>query len=123
MSKHEYPDSFADEEVEEKNPCLKCGACCIVFRATFCWTEGDDVTEAGVPVNLTEKVSPLCRAMLRNDYDQCIALHGEPGQKVTCTIYNRRPSVCKDFDPSGKIHNPACDWARALLNLDPLTPD
>lgn len=78
MTKLEYHGSFADEEVEEKNPCLKCGACCIVFRATFCCTEGDEVKEAGVPVGLTEKVSPFRRAMLRNAHDQCIALRGEP---------------------------------------------
>lgn len=115
--------SFADKEIKDKNHCLKCGACCIVFRATFYWAEGDDVTETGVPVILTEKASPFRRAMRRNIDDQCIALHGKPGNKVRCTIYNRRPSVCRNFEPSWKTHNPACDWARAILNLDPLTPD
>lgn len=110
-----------DKRYEKGNPCLECGACCIVFRASFYWVEADDVTKAGVPVDLTEKVSPFRRAMRRNDYDQCIALRGEPGHKVRCTIYNRRPSVCRDFEPSWKIHNSACDWARAIFNLDPLS--
>ena len=117
---------WAGKEIEEWNPCLRCGACCVVFRASFYWAEGDDAMESGVPVNLTVKVNAFRRAMRRANFQDhhCIALYGTPGQRVQCKIYEHRPSVCRNFEPSWKagIHNPRCDKARAIFGLDPLYP-
>ncbi len=103
---------------------MSCGACCIAFRASFYWAEGDDTMEGGVPVCLTVSVNAFRRAMRRtNSQDQhCIALYGTPGQKVQCTIYERRPSVCRNFKPSWKagIQNPQCNKARGIFGLGPL---
>ncbi|MGP8153500.1 MAG: YkgJ family cysteine cluster protein [Smithella sp.] len=116
-----------EKEFGKWNPCLSCGACCIAFRASFYWAEGDDAVEGSVPVYLTEKVNAFRRAMRKtSSHDQrCIALHGTPSNRVKCTIYERRPTVCRDFEPSWKaeVHNSRCDKARSVFGLKPLSPD
>lgn len=115
-------DKIADEALAE-NPCTHCGACCTVFRISFYWAEADDAVAGGVPVHLTERVNPVRIAMRRTGapLKRCAALQGVPGQNVHCSIYEKRPSVCRNFEPSweeGK-HNPLCDKARRLLGLEP----
>jgi Fe-S-cluster containining protein len=46
----------------------------------------------------------------------CIALAGEIGQAVRCTIYAERPSPCREFD----IEHAACNRARQRHGLPPL---
>lgn len=111
----------------QSNPCLHCGACCAHFRASFYWAEGDDATPDGVPVELTAKLTPHLRVMNGTDQPRprCVALLGDIGQAVRCTIHPRRSSVCREFVPSWEDgqHNPRCDAARARWNLPPLTPE
>jgi hypothetical protein len=111
----------------EQNPCTCCGACCIAFRVSFYWAEGDDASAGGVPVCLTEKVTAFRRAMRRTGPPErhCVALEGIPGHKVRCTIYNHRPSVCRQFAPSWQegVRNARCDQARAEIGLEALHPD
>lgn len=100
----------------------------MVFRASFYWTEGDDREQEGVPVELTVKINAFRRAMSRigSGQQHCVALSGMPGRAVFCTIYDRRPSVCRDFEPSWSsgVANPHCDRARAAaIGLAPLQPD
>jgi len=113
-----------NDKTARRNACMRCGACCIVFRVSFYWAEGDDATAGGVPVEKTVRVNNFRRAMRRVDAGdgRCIALQGEPGRLVRCTIHGRRPSVCRNFEPSWKrgIHNPLCEKARALIGLPPL---
>ena len=75
-----------EKEFGKWNPCLSCGACCIAFRASFYWAEGDDAVEGSVPVYLTEKVNAFRRAMRKtSSHDQrCIALlwDTEPHSKM-----------------------------------------
>ncbi len=113
--------------VPRANPCLACGACCAYFRASFYWAEGDDATPGGVPVALTEKLTPVMRVMRGTNQPQprCIALEGDIGRAVRCTIHPQRASVCRDFPAaweSGEPHD-RCDAARARHGLPPLTPD
>ncbi len=109
------------------NPCLTCGACCAFFRVSFYWAEGDDATPGGVPVELTEKLNDTRRVMKGTDQQapRCVGLGGEPGTSVSCTIYERRPSVCAEFMPSWYegVHNERCDEARAARGLAALTPE
>jgi Predicted Fe-S-cluster oxidoreductase len=109
------------------NPCLSCGACCAYFRASFYWAEGDDATPGGVPVALTEKLTPHLRVMQGTDRrpPRCVALLGDIGSAVRCSIHPQRSSVCRDFVPSWEdgSHNPRCDQARAVWGLSPLTPE
>lgn len=108
----------------EANPCLSCGACCAYFRVSFYWGEGDDVEGGTVPVALTVQVSPWRRAMRGTEqpHPRCIALEGEIGRCVRCAIYERRPSVCREFTISGQDgrRNELCDRARQAWGLPPL---
>lgn len=108
------------------NPCLTCGACCALYRASFYWTEADDATPNGVPVSMTRQLTPFRRCMLTTEPGtmRCIALTGIIGARVACAIYERRSSVCRDFVPAWENGEPneRCDSARALFNLQPLTP-
>lgn len=55
---------------------------------------------------------------------RCIALEGDIGRSVRCTIYERRASPCRDFQASwvDGQHNERCDRARAAHGLPPLAP-
>ena len=53
----------------------------------------------------------------------CIALRGTVGEATHCSIYEQRPSVCREVAPSwesGAI-NPQCDRARLKYGLPVLT--
>jgi uncharacterized protein len=110
----------------QSNPCLTCGACCAFFRVTFYWAEADDAAESGVPVELTEKANDFRRAMLGTSgkNPHCIALKGIIGSRVHCAIYERRSSVCRNFQTSWAEGEPneSCDKARAARGLTPLLP-
>ena len=112
--------------MNDENPCLTCGACCAYYRASFYWTEGDDVAGGTVPVDLTESLNLHLRVMrgTNNPNPRCIALDGEIGHCVSCSIYNLRSSVCREFPYSWEngIHNERCDKARQAWGLEPLAP-
>jgi len=109
---------------EEANPCIHCGACCAYYRASFYWAEADDTPGGTVPVELTEKINDFRRVMKGTNQKapRCIALLGEIGQSVGCSIYEVRASVCRDFDVSwlNGVRNERCDRARAAWGLEPL---
>ncbi len=106
------------------HPCLRCGACCAHYRASFYWTEADDASPGGVPVELTARLTPHLRVMRGTDQPRprCIALQGEIGRQVHCSIHPVRASVCRDYPPSYENGepNPRCDQARAAHGLPPL---
>ena len=109
------------------NPCLNCGACCAYYRASFYWTEADDVTPNGVPIMFTGQLNPYLRVMCGTNQKnpRCIALQGEIGQQVYCSIYQQRASICREYLPSwldGQA-NERCDQARTHWGLPPLTPE
>lgn len=108
------------------NPCLTCGACCAFFRASFYWREASDELPGGVPVELTEDLTPVYRVMkgTNQSMPRCVALEGEIGKAVFCSIHAARANVCRDFPASflDGVPNPRCDQARAGHGLPPLTP-
>lgn len=79
-----------------------------------------------MPVELTERMDMFRLVMkgTNSTNPQCIALDGEIGSCVRCSIYQSRSSVCREFPYSweNNIHNPRCDAARAAWNLPPLEP-
>lgn len=113
--------------MEISNPCLKCGACCAFYRASFYWAEGDDATAGGVPAELTRKLDDFRRMMIGTggSTPRCIALEGTIGEKVRCTIYESRSSVCRDFQAAwiDAKPNERCEKARAAWGLSPLEAD
>lgn len=81
------------------NLCQACGACCVHFRVSFYWGEADDAPGGIVPAQLTDAVSPHLRCMkgTASKPARCVALEGEVGKGVSCSIYPQRPSTCREF--------------------------
>ena len=82
------------------NLCMSCGACCAHFRVSFYWGEADDMPGGLVPAGLTEQVHAHLRCMKGTNSNplRCVALSGEVGKQVACTIYELRPSPCREFN-------------------------
>ena len=116
----------ASNDLAMNNPCLSCGACCAHFRVSFYCGEIADGNGAGmVPPELVTQVGPLRAAMKGTEYGygRCTALRGEVGcSGVHCSIYELRPSPCRDFEPwlPDGSPEPDCQRARARFGLPPL---
>ncbi|MGD9237173.1 MAG: YkgJ family cysteine cluster protein [Desulfobacterales bacterium] len=76
---------------------------------------------------MTRKLDNFRRVMIGTEGNapRCIALQGVIGHHVWCRIYERRPSVCREFEFSWEKNasNPRCDKARAFWGLTPITPE
>ncbi len=98
--------------------CVACGACCAYFRVSFYWAESSDHPHGTTPAHLTTPISPYHLAMRGTDRvpPRCIALDGKIGDAVACTIYEQRPSPCREFT-AGEVR---CTEARAKHSLPPL---
>ncbi|CFR08482.1 ferredoxin [Yersinia frederiksenii] len=109
------------------NPCVNCGACCAYFRVSFYWAEAAQEGGGTVPNAMTEQVTPFisCMSGTNSKSPRCMALQGEVGQSVSCSIYGDRPPPCHEFTPSGEagVRNLHCDRARAHYGLPPLPVD
>ncbi|MBW7882658.1 MAG: YkgJ family cysteine cluster protein [Caldilineaceae bacterium] len=105
--------------------CLSCGACCVHFRVSFHWSEAEPELGGAVPAALTEPLDNFHLVMRGTAARpvRCIALEGEVGSCVRCTIYADRPSPCREFPVAWEagMPNPRCDQARAACGLRPLT--
>jgi Fe-S-cluster containining protein len=98
--------------------CVRCGACCVADHSgtDYVHLEPEDIEQ------LTERdlrllvVGPRERSggewiqfrALRTKHDRrgncrCKALRGTIGTKVSCSIYERRPLVCRLFIPGGPL--------------------
>lgn len=111
---------------DSPSPCLSCGLCCASYRVSFYWGEADDAPGGVVPVALTESISPHRRCMqgTNSKTPYCVALGGEVGVAVACSIYEQRPTPCREFDthePDGSP-NPRCNELRLRRGLAPLPP-
>jgi hypothetical protein len=102
--------------MSEGNPCLTCGACCAHFRIML---HRDEVEPLGhVPGAL---VNPVGEAFCMKGTDifppRCIALEGEVGQAVRCSIYADRPQVCREFNEYelDGSPNPSCFKLRGIV--------
>lgn len=67
-------------------------------------------------------------AAMRGTLEQrirCIALSGNIGTEVQCSIYNNRPTCCRKFQASYENgeRNKRCDKARMAKGLTPLSID
>lgn len=98
--------------------CQSCGACCASFRVDFHPAElagGAFAWGQGVPLAMTVPVTPAIVRMCGTDdaAPRCVALSGEIGQAVRCTIYDERPSPCREFD----VEHDACKRARQRYGL------
>lgn len=115
----------AANDSSANNPCLSCGACCSHFRVSFYSGEIAGETEGTVPVELVTQVGPLRACMKGTELGgaPCIALRGQVGQPgVHCSIYELRPSPCRDYPiwMDDGSPNPDCQRLRAAIGLSPL---
>ncbi|MGE5470935.1 MAG: YkgJ family cysteine cluster protein [Bacteroidota bacterium] len=101
--------------------CQSCGACCVSFRVDFHPVElagGAFAWQGGVPLAMTVPVTANIVRMAGTDAPEprCVALAGEIGKMVSCTIYEQRPSPCREFD----TEHAACNRARQRCGLPAL---
>lgn len=104
--------------------CQSCGACCSTFRISFYWGETTAAEGGFVPQEMTQQMNPYrsCMKGTSQSKPRCIALSGEVGAGVSCTIYADRPTPCREydvFDAKGEL-NPRCNPAREKHGLPPL---
>jgi hypothetical protein len=97
------------------HPCLDCGACCATFRVSFYWAEADHL---GLPAHLTDQVNAWfgCMSGTNQPSPRCVALRGNIGEQVMCSVYAQRPSPCHALQPGEE----KCNRARAQHGLPPL---
>lgn len=72
----------------------------------------------GVPREMVESVGgAFCMQGTGRFPPRCIALEGELGQAVRCTIYDQRPLVCREFNEYelDGTPNPSCFKLRGLV--------
>lgn len=104
--------------------CTRCGACCAAFRVDFDRADLAGEDHPGVPPALTVALTSTLVRLRGTDAapPRCVALAGEVGQAVRCTIYEQRPGPCRDFAPYAAlgIGDDACDRARRRHGLTPL---
>ncbi|MFN4147928.1 MAG: YkgJ family cysteine cluster protein [Rhodocyclaceae bacterium] len=104
--------------------CCRCGACCATYRVTLPRVDLASHPGGWVPDHLTEAYTPTTACMRENSEvpNRCIALAGVVGESVHCTIYDKRPAACRDFNPLSAlgIGDEACDEARRRHGLRPL---
>ncbi len=111
----------------DKHPCMTCGACCNYYKVQFHHSEclSDSLS---VPIDLTYPVLVSDNLVMKGTYKKdprCVALKGVIGEEVTCSIYEQRPSCCRNFTASFEDgqQNFRCDQARLAKGLSPLTMD
>jgi Fe-S-cluster containining protein len=107
--------------------CLSCGACCAAFRVDFHCADLASSASDGVPIELTVPLTANLARMRGTDEapPRCIALEGEIGRSVRCTLYPQRPGPCRDFAPYAPLGmgDDACDRARRRHGLPALAAD
>lgn len=89
--------------------CQACGACCAYSEDWPRFSletdeELDAIPEAMVAADLSG---------MKFENGRCVALKGELGKCVGCTIYAVRPIVCRDCMPG----DPECLMAREAIGL------
>ena len=97
--------------------CTTCGACCACFRVDFSVHEREDLGGC-VPSGLTVDVNARLARMRGTDHQppRCAALSGKLGEKISCGIYEWRPSPCREFEAGSE----ACAMARRRHGMQAL---
>jgi Fe-S-cluster containining protein len=105
--------------VSEEYDCQACGACCSTSPGELDYVlvrhgELDELLEH-VPDYYVRTDQDGIHALRTCPTDQglttCVALEGEVGEEVSCTIYENRPRACRNFQ-AGSM---ACEMARSAI--------
>lgn len=115
---------YLPESVMPDPACFSCGACCATYRVDFHCSELAADDRPGVPEAMTHRLTEtLVRMRGSDDWPpRCVALEGEIGAGVRCTIYETRPGPCREFAPFAPLgmSDDACERARRRHGLAPL---
>ncbi len=120
MKKEEVDgESWSTMETNDENPCLNCGACCSYFRISF--YHGELKSVGGfVPDEHVVQLNSFRAVMKGTEIGgRCSCLTGEVGKKISCSIYENRPSVCRAYhvwDNEG-VANIDCNRLREKIGL------
>ena len=97
------------------SPCQSCGACCAHYRVSFYWQEAE---QRGLDVGRLVQVTPLrvCFQGTDTPPSRCVHLAGEVGSCASCTIYDQRPTPCREVQTGDE----KCLRAREAHGLGPL---
>jgi Fe-S-cluster containining protein len=97
--------------------CTHCGACCACFRVDFSVYE-TDIEGGSVPSGMATEVNGNTWRMNGTELVpiRCTALTGKVGDWVGCSIYESRPSPCREFAEGSD----ACSRARSKHGLPKL---
>ena len=95
------------EKLVTSSDCRSCGACCgppYVADTYITLTPADvnDLSPAERRRFVRGKRRPALVTEMTQDGVVCAALRGRVGTRVTCAIYERRPEVCRRFEPGSR---------------------
>ena len=102
----------ARRPVNPPTDCLRCGVCCFSNLETYVRVTGDDWARLG---DAAGQVAHFIgqRAYMKMNAGHCAALEvrrtPDNGAEFFCTIYDRRPQVCRDLERG----SPQCEGERA----------
>lgn len=110
---HPPPSIIAPSESDRNEyqaKCQSCGLCCChpLIKADGPITSDSDLTYwATEQVTYRwwhgyEQTDGETGYWMRQVDEHCIALRGTLGRDVTCTIYETRPSACRQFEPGSE---------------------
>lgn len=96
--------------------CTKCGACCVSEHDLDAYVDTEPSEAELIPAHMLLRrfgfSSLRTKKRPRGDV-VCIALRGQLGKKVRCSIYDVRPAVCRSFRPGSR----ACLLSRAEVGI------
>ena len=97
--------------------CQTCGACCRIFLCTGVQNEKIDPRYYwNVTVASRDRDVVVDRFLKRDDETlACSCLSGNVGESVSCTIYEDRPKMCRNFEAGSD----KCHGARRAVGLEP----
>ncbi len=108
--------------LEAPPDCRTCGACCGPELDEGTHVDLFDVDVQRLSHAFREKhvvargdgESSLATKRTRSSGTVCVALLGSVGRRVSCSIYERRPSACRDYVPG----SPGCLESRRILEVE-----
>ena len=102
--------------------CFACGQCCQSLRVSFYHGEVEGNGSGTVPANLVTQITPhlVCMKGTEKGKGRCIALTYTTTEGYRCSIYENRPSPCREFNVRNDDGRPnsECNTLRIAIGLD-----
>jgi len=101
--------------------CQSCGACCVNLGGSdgngYVYLDRQEAVRMrrlGLPV-VEAAMGSKCLAAVPNDgawgYPACVGFEGDVGGRCGCSVYDDRPSVCREFTSDSDVCREARDRA------------